>query len=166
MTQYVGVTIPRYTCGVAETPVISLTPITDGDIPLVAAMNQQLQIDERARRRMTVAKIEDRLRSWLAGCYRALLARRGGEVVGYLIYIEEPDPCVVDGRQAYIRQLYVRSEHRREGVGRAMVERFIAEHVSAGTPVEMDVLAHNDTGRAFWEAIGFAPRMTRMRREG
>ena len=139
--------------------------MTDSELTLVAKLNQQLQIDEGARLRMSVEQIEARLRGWLAERYRVFIGRHDGEVVGYLICIEEDDPCPPGRRMMYIRQLFVTRDARRQGFGRAIVERFIVERVPEGMPVEMDVLTNNTNGRAFWEAVGFVPRLTRMRRE-
>ncbi|MEM0913821.1 MAG: GNAT family N-acetyltransferase [Planctomycetota bacterium] len=130
-------------------------------------MNQRLQIDERAQRRMSVEAIVNRLESWLRhDGYRAFVADRGPEspLLGYLLCVEQDDPCVDSGRLLYIRQLYVEPSSRRQGVATAMINRLIADHIPPSMPLEMDVLTSNPAGQAFWHAIGFTDRYTRMRR--
>ena len=52
---------------------------TLNDCPLLAAMNRQLLEDEGHRNRfMTVLQLEERMRGWLSGEYRAVIFEEGG----------------------------------------------------------------------------------------
>jgi ribosomal protein S18 acetylase RimI-like enzyme len=79
---------------------------------------------------------------------RMLVAVRAGEPVG-LLESDRPAPA-----RAVIWKLYVAPEAQRAGVGRALVERYLA---GAGAPevgVEHD--ERNGAAAAFFERLGFA----------
>src|SRR2546422_11143363 len=82
---------------------------------LLAGLNHQLIQDERHRNRMTVPELEQRMRDWLAGEYRAVIYEDGGEVVAYALFRERPE-------EVYLRQLFVVRHRRRKGLGRHEVE--------------------------------------------
>src|SRR6516162_633841 len=85
------------------------------DCPQLAELNHQLIQDEGHRNPMTVRELEQRLRDWLAGEYRAVVYEEGGDVIAYALYREEPD-------EIYLRQLFVVRHRRRQGIGRRAVE--------------------------------------------
>lgn len=62
-------------------------------------------------------------------------------------------------RTGYIADIYVVPGYRRKGVGRMLVEEsmkwFVLQGISA---VELNVLADNESGKQFWESLGFKPR--------
>lgn len=61
--------------------------------------------------------------------------------------------------------LYVVPEHRRSGLGRELAEAAIGAMKTRGVhSVELKVLAGNEEGRRFWEALGFLPELYQMRR--
>lgn len=133
--------------------------MTEADIGLVAAMNRQLQEDEGADI-LPLDQIESRLRRWIDSSeYRVLMICDREQRVGYLLYAVEP----AESGAVYIRQLFVERDRRRMGYGAAAIIAFAKDTAKPGQPIEIDVFSWNDTGRAFWESIGFVPRYTRMR---
>lgn len=145
---------------------ITMRVASPGDHATVCRLNQKLKDDEGARARLPWEDLVARLRGWLRDeGYEAVLFERGGDPVAYIIFRREPDPCVSGGEMIYIRQFYVEREFRLRGIGRSAIVKWRAEFVPDGMHIEMDVLETNPGGRAFWEAIGFRPRMTRMRME-
>src|SRR5713226_4658443 len=80
----------------------SATPI---DCPLLGELNHQLIRDEGHRNPMTVPELEQRMRGWISGEYRALIYQDGGEIVAYALFREQPE-------EIYLRQLFV-VRHRR-----------------------------------------------------
>ena len=59
------------------------------DCRLLAEMNHQLLQDERHRNRfMTLPQLEERMRGFLSGDYRAVIFQDDGEVVSYALYRE------------------------------------------------------------------------------
>jgi ribosomal protein S18 acetylase RimI-like enzyme len=64
-----------------------------------------------------------------------------------------------DGAEAYLQELYVVPARRREGIGRALMERAMAAAREAGaTTIDLNT-GETDTGaRALYEALGFTNR--------
>lgn len=121
---------------------------TPADAPVLAAMNRRLIADEGHRNSMTLSELEARMAGWLAGEYRAVLFEDGGEVIGYALFRREPE-------FVYLRQLFVRVEHRRRGVARDGLAWLRANAWADAPRVRIDVLVGNATAIAFWHAAGF-----------
>jgi GNAT superfamily N-acetyltransferase len=97
-----------------------------------------------------------------------LLAVNGGKAVGYgLAFDVLEHPFMPEWRRCgYITQLYVAPESRRQGVGRALVERTIEWLASRGVDeVMLNVVAGEGTAERFWRAQGFERCRIRMKRE-
>jgi putative acetyltransferase len=64
--------------------------------------------------------------------------------------------CGHDGRRGYLHHLAVDPAHRRQGLGRALVERCLAKLAAAGIP-KCNIFLFNDNadGRRFWEKLGY-----------
>ncbi len=121
---------------------------TLADAATLAALNQQLIRDEGHRNRMTLPELEQRMTGWLASEYQAVLFVAGERVVGYALFRFDPE-------FVYLRQFFVCAEDRRLGVGRAAIA-WLREHAWRGAErVRLDVLVGNQTGIAFWRAVGF-----------
>ncbi|MBL8849362.1 MAG: GNAT family N-acetyltransferase [Planctomycetaceae bacterium] len=118
------------------------------DCPLLGELNHQLVQDEGHRNPMTVAQLAERMAAWLAGEYRAVMFEDAGTVVGYALYRTEPE-------YIYLRQLFVRSERRRRGIGRQALEWLRQNAWRDARRVRIDVLVDNATAQAFWRAVGF-----------
>jgi GNAT superfamily N-acetyltransferase len=67
---------------------------------------------------------------------------------GYALFRQEPE-CI------YLRHLFIKSEHRRKGLGRASMALLWEEVWNRPNRVRIDVLTGNEAGRAFWQAMGF-----------
>ncbi len=119
------------------------------DAVQLAALNRQLIQDEGHRNRMTVAQLEDRMRGWLAGEYRAVLFEEAGDVLAYALYREGAD-------EIYCRQLFVVRDRRREGIGRRAVEVLRSEIWPRDKRLTVEVLVANAPAVAFWRSVGFA----------
>jgi GNAT superfamily N-acetyltransferase len=87
----------------------------DDDLDLLAEWNHQLIRDEGHRNRMTVPELRDRMEGWLAGEDKAVLFRFEAGPMAYALYRESET-------EVYLRQLFVRRDHRRAGIGRNAVE--------------------------------------------
>ncbi len=122
---------------------------TPGDCPVLAELNHQLIRDEGHRNAMTVPELEQRMRGWLTGKYRAVIFEDGDEVVAYALYREQLE-------EIYLRQLFVVRNRRRQGLGRRAVEILRSEIWPNNKRLTVDVLVTNKTARAFWRAVGYA----------
>ena len=119
------------------------------DCRLLAEMNRQLLEDERHRNRfMTVPQLEERMRGFLSGEYRAVIFEEDGGVVAYALYREQPD-------EIYLRQLFVPRDRRRRGHGRRAIEILRSEIWPKTKRLTVDVLLHNTEAIAFWRAVGY-----------
>ncbi len=146
---------------------LSLRGAGADDVPLMAAWNVQLHEDEGSVP-MTVPAAEDRLRQWLSGgAFHGMIFAVSSEDVGYLLYEElPPDPALRGSQSAlYVRQFFIVRHKRRNGLGRAAFQRFLANHNTAGLPVVLDVKATNPAGHSFWTSLGFAAQHTNYRIE-
>jgi predicted acetyltransferase len=63
---------------------------------------------------MTVPELDQRMRSWLGGEYRAVFFEADDGIVAYALFREELE-------EIYLRQLFVVRHKRRQGVGRKAV---------------------------------------------
>ncbi|MGH7288270.1 MAG: GNAT family N-acetyltransferase [Myxococcota bacterium] len=119
------------------------------DLPLLAALNEQLIEDERAETRLDPAGLEARMRGWLAAEYRAVLFEADGGVVGYALF--RPDEQGV-----YLRHFFIARDQRRRGLGRRAVALLLERVFPRRSRVSLQVLNHNAAGLAFWRAVGLA----------
>jgi ribosomal protein S18 acetylase RimI-like enzyme len=68
--------------------------------------------------------------------------------------------CGHDGRRGYIHHLAVSKPHRRQGLGRALVERCLSALRRAGIgKCHIFVFADNQDTIAFWKKIGWTQRV-------
>jgi len=68
--------------------------------------------------------------------------------------------CGHDGRRGYIHHLAVSESHRRQGLGRALVERCLSALRQAGIDkCHLFVFADNRDTIAFWKGIGWTQRV-------
>ena len=129
------------------------------DAELLGAMNAQLSEDEGGQPVGPLAVYVARMRDWLGtGRYRAAVARRGDEALGYVLWRDDRDYGDI-----FIRQYFVSREHRGAGLGQALFERAVSQFWP-GRPLRLDVYDSNPRGRAFWEKNGFATYSRLMRR--
>lgn len=82
----------------------------------------------------------------------SVVARVNGEVVGAVL-------CGHDGRRGCLYHVCVREDHRRQGIGKAMVI-FCTEALKAEKINKVSLIAFttNDAGNAFWKEIGWTRR--------
>ena len=130
-------------------------PATVDDCNLLAELNHQLIQDEGHRNPMTAAQLEQRMRDWLAGEYRAVVYEDNGEVVAYALFQEQTE-------EIYLRQLFVTRNRRRLGIGRRAVEILRSEIWPKTKRLTVDVLTTNKTAIAFWRAVGYADYSLRL----
>lgn len=81
-----------------------------------------------------------------------ILAERDGELVGTVI-------AGFDGWRCHLYRLAVHPEHRRQGIGSALLaaaeERFVR---LGGRRADAMVLVRNETGQHAWRAAGYGPQ--------
>ncbi|HEY4416786.1 MAG TPA: GNAT family N-acetyltransferase [Verrucomicrobiae bacterium] len=121
---------------------------TLNDCPWLAELNHQLIHDEGHRNQMTIPELEQRMRGWLAGEYRAVIYEDGGEQVAYALFREQPE-------EIYLRQLFVVRHRRRQGIGRRAVEILRTHLWPKNKRLTVEVLVANARTVAFWRQVGY-----------
>jgi GNAT superfamily N-acetyltransferase len=124
---------------------------TAADVPLLAELNRQLQIDESHSRRMQVPELEERMAGWLAsGGYEAVIIERENLPSGYALFRRESDR-----EHVYLKQFFVCRDCRRQGIRRQAIEWLRAHAWHDSPAIYLDALVNNERGIAFWRAVGF-----------
>ena len=126
---------------------LSWREASDSDLGALAEWNHQLIRDEGHRNSMTVAELEDRMRKWLKSEYRAIIFSHA-EPVAYALFKRE-DSLI------YLRQLFVRRDRRRCGIGRAAFAILRREIWPLDVRLTVDVLCRNVAAVAFWRSVGY-----------
>ena len=121
---------------------------TRDDCGLLAELNHRLIRDEGHRNPMTVLQLEERMRGFIEGEYRAVLFEQEGEVVAYALYRERPD-------EIYLRHLFVVRYRRRQGIGRRALEILRSQLWPKNKRLAVEVLVANQAAVAFWRAMGY-----------
>lgn len=129
---------------------------TAADVMLLAAMNKRLIEDEKSSNPMSIAELEDRMSGFLSGSYNAYLFEENKTAIGYALVDHSREPL-------YLRQFYIEREHRRKAYG-VNAFRLLTEHLRTDR-IDIDVLSHNEAGRAFWRKCGFSETCISMRYE-
>jgi len=118
------------------------------DAEILAPLNAELIRDEGHRNPMTVAELAARMENWLNGDYRAVLFGDSDDVVGYALFWQEAEFI-------HLRQLFVRSEYRRRGVGREAIMWLRQNAWPPDARVRVEVLVRHAIGQPFWRGVGF-----------
>ena len=130
-----------------QTKQLSWREASDSDLGLLAEWNHQLIRDEGHRNPMTVAQLNDRMKKWLQDEYRAGLFSLE-EPVAYALFTQKTDPL-------YLRQLFVRRDQRRAGIGRAAMKILREQIWPKDVRLTVEVLCANHAGVAFWRSVGY-----------
>ncbi len=128
---------------------------TQADCRALAELNHQLIRDEGHRNPMTVPELDERMRSWLAGEYQAVVFEAAGGIVAYALFREEPE-------EIYLRQLFVVRHKRRRGVGRKAVEILRSQIWPRNKRLTVEVLVANTNAVTFWRAVGYSDHALRL----
>jgi GNAT superfamily N-acetyltransferase len=118
------------------------------DCPQLAELNHQLIRDEGHRNRMIVPELEQRMRGWLSGEYRAVIYEDAGKIVAYALFREQSD-------QIYLRQLFVVRDRRGNGFGRRAVEILRSQIWPKTKRLTVEVLVANKRAVSFWRSVGY-----------
>ena len=124
------------------------------DANILAKLNKLLIEDERHPSSMTIDQLTQRMKEWLENGYIGYLVKQHGCIVAYCLYRDE-------GNHYYMRQLYVKNEHRRRGFATRLLN-WLYENAWTDKKVRLDVLAHNEEAVSFYKRYGFRVGVLRM----
>ena len=127
------------------------------DVPLVLSMFRELAVYEQFEDQLEAT--EGRLADALFGAHpsaEALIAELDDEAVGYAVFFHTFSSFLaLPG--VWLEDLFVRPEHRRAGVGRALLAA-VAARVPSGGRMEWAALDWNELALGFYASLG-ATRM-------
>jgi GNAT superfamily N-acetyltransferase len=129
----------------------------EGDVRLLAELNQQLIGDEGHPNPMSVDELQSRMRAWLVRTYTAVLFLSEGAVVGYALYRS-------DKAGIFLRQFFICRGERRKGFGRAAMDILLGRVWPAGAMVTLEAVCANQVAIEFWRALGFEDYAITLRR--
>ena len=122
---------------------------TESDLDLLAEWNHQLIHDEGHRNSMSVQQLRERMKGWIERDYKAVIFQIGSDLVAYALYRE-------DTQDIYLRQLFVKKGHRRQGIGREAVGILRKQIWPADKRLTVEVLTANEAAVAFWRSAGYS----------
>ncbi|XID94830.1 GNAT family N-acetyltransferase [Paenibacillaceae bacterium WGS1546] len=133
------------------------------DLDLLAAMNKELIDDEGNLNPMNAAQLTERMREWLVSDWQAdLLLDEQEAVIGYALYQFRKHSYFPEMKTVYLRQYFIRREHRRQGYGLKGIELLRKLRFAGVDRIELDVLYANDAATKFWRRAGFDPYAVQM----
>lgn len=148
----------------AERAGLTVRAAVADDAPLLAEMNRQLIDGEASRNPMTDAELQERMRRWLEGEWRSVVFERDGGPVGYALFQFRNDEYRPADATVYLRQFFIKPEHRGRGIGRLAYDAVHRQHFGDATSIVLDVLQTNPRAHRFWESLGFQPYCATLRR--
>lgn len=153
---------PLYTEKVPDSIVIRTA--AKADVAAIYAMIVALAVYEREPDAVAITQEQLREDGW--GGHRAfdcfVAEDATGQVCGFALY--HPTYSTWQGRSLYLEDLYVKPDHRGQGVGGALLARVAAEAVGQGCArLDWSVLTWNEPALAVYECLG-ALRMEEWRR--
>jgi GNAT superfamily N-acetyltransferase len=122
--------------------------VMDSDLDLLAEWNHQLIRDEGHRNPMTVPELRERMKGWLNREYEAVIFEDESQPVAYALYKE-------NAAEVYLRQLFVRPDRRRQGIGREIMGILRGQLWSPRKRLTVEVLTVNTAAIAFWHSVGY-----------
>lgn len=132
-----------------------IRPARPDDVPTIASLIRELAAYEKLADQVTLD--EASLREHLFGprpAAEALLAESGGAVAGFALFFQ--NYSTFRGRPGmYLEDLYVRPQHRGEGLGKALFAAVAQLAVARGCPrMDWAVLTWNAPAIRFYESLG------------
>ena len=97
-----------------------------------------------------------------AQIFVATQTENGGAIIGFIVVRVKVYPSYLDSApRGLISELFVLPEHRHQGLAQDLFARakdwLMTKNIS---DVELNTVAHNDSGEYFWKACGFKPELT------
>jgi ribosomal protein S18 acetylase RimI-like enzyme len=155
---------------------VAIRPATPADLPALGRLGALLvrthhQLDA-ARFIPATARTEQGYASYLGSQLReptavVLVAERDGGVLGYAYAaIEGHDYMALRGPAGVLHDIVVDPGHRREGVGRMLLDAAVAWLDARGAPrVVLSTAAGNEAAQRLFASAGFRRTMLEMTRE-
>jgi len=135
---------------------ITIRLSSEEDLDLLSQLNRQLIEDEMHDNNMTMDQLKERMSGFLSLNYKAYLFMECDDLKGYALINHDRQPL-------YLRQFYICRDSRRRGYGKAAFFKLL-DYIGTRI-IDIEVLYWNETGKKFWNSIGFKERSIYMRFE-
>jgi putative acetyltransferase len=127
----------------------TLRPLTNSDYDVVYALWQKTEgmgLGDSDTREAIAAFLERNCSLSVVAC------SSDGQIVGAVL-------CGHDGRRGYLHHLAVALAHRKQGIGRALVDEVLAKLAAHKIQkVNLFLFAEHSEGRTFWQHQGWTAR--------
>lgn len=122
---------------------------TEADLDFLADWNHRLIVEDLHRNSMTVPELRARMEGWMRTReYQPVIFSESGPVA-HAVY-------GVDGEKVHLRQFFVRSDRRREGIGSAAFAILRNELWPKPTRIVVEAVCRGkDNSIPFWRSVGF-----------
>jgi GNAT superfamily N-acetyltransferase len=140
---------------------ILISPADASDVPAILALIRELAAYESEA--VTTTE-EDLLRDGFGQqpLFHVLLARAAGEPVGFAFYAFTYS-TYRGAPVLFLEDLYVRPDHRRQGIGLALMKALASEAMQRGcSRFAWEVLDWNERAIAFYTSLGAEPKRERL----
>lgn len=137
---------------------LSISAASPADVPLILALIRELADYERMSEQVVATEADiERALFGERPCAEAVIARVGGEAVGFALFFQSFSTFV--GRPGlYLEDLYVRPPHRGRGIGRRLLAHLARVAVERGCGrFEWSVLDWNELAIASYRRAGAVP---------
>jgi ribosomal protein S18 acetylase RimI-like enzyme len=157
-------------------PPVTVRPATIADLPALGRLGALLvrthhELDP-ARFIAATRHTEQGYASYLGSQLQdptvlVLVAERNGTVIGYTYSaVEESDYMALRGPAGVLHDIVVDPDHRREGVGRLLLDATLAWLDARGAPrIVLSTAERNEAAQRLFAAAGFRRTMIEMTRE-
>lgn len=125
------------------------------DIPVLAALNQDLHEDEAHDLIPTIDALEEKLYKALNNDSDAYFFIIDRNIVGYALVKRECFPN-------YLSHFYICRDQRKNHIGTESFNKLL--DVLDISTIDLDVFVWNSRGQAFWKSLGFKERCIIMRK--
>jgi GNAT superfamily N-acetyltransferase len=137
--------------------VAAISRVTQADVPALADLMEELDRHYGATDFEPRADRERQIRAALGGptsVAHVLLAREGADVIGMASY-SFLWPAAGLTSSLFLKELYVRKDQQRKGIGRQLMQELCRIALRAGcSRLEWHTEDTNETARRFYEALG------------
>ncbi len=132
----------------SKLPEITVRKADVGDMPAVYELVRELAIYEEAEEEV-YTRPSDYEKDFGAGLFEVILAEKGEEIVGIVLYYMAYSTW--KGPMLYLDDFVVKGTYRRQGIGQALFDAFLAEaRLRQVALVKWQVLDWNEPALAFY----------------
>jgi ribosomal protein S18 acetylase RimI-like enzyme len=162
--------------GASLNPAVNVRPATPADVPVIGRLGALLVREHHEfdpQRFIAASSQTEKSYGWFLGTQLdepnivILVAERDGEVIGYTYSgVEGTDYMALRGPAGVMYDIVVDSAHRKQGVGRMLIDATLEALKARGAPrVVLSTAERNAAAQRLFDRAGFRRTMIEMTRE-